>query len=116
MQGDDLDFALAAEVTTLKAVFVVGYQAERGVYANTEGPMVVDWLDVVTHGHGDERNHVAVIAATIVRGGACVADVSVCVDHRNTAGDLFALDARHAGRVAKNGGCVVGRGRSPGKT
>ncbi|MNY15387.1 hypothetical protein D3C86_1485970 [compost metagenome] len=115
MQGDDLDFALAAEVATGKAVFIIGYQTEWRVHAHTDGPLVVDWLDVVTHGYGDERNHVAVVAAA-VRAGAGVADVSVCVDHRNTAGDLFALDARHAGRVAKNGGCVVGRGRSPGKT
>ncbi|MNP01798.1 hypothetical protein D3C76_936260 [compost metagenome] len=115
LQGDDFNFALAAEVTAGKVVLVVGDQAEWCVHADTECPVVVDWFDVVTHRHAHERDHVTFVG-TAVRTGAGVTDVSVRVDECNTAGHLFALDAGHAGRVASNGGCVVGRGRSPGKT
>ncbi|MNY15757.1 hypothetical protein D3C86_1489850 [compost metagenome] len=115
LQGDDLDFALAAEVTAGKAVFIVCYQTERCVYAETDRPLVIEWLDVIAHRHAHERDHVTFVGAA-VRTRAGIADVGVCVDECNTAGYLFAFEARHAGRVANNGGCVVGRRRSPGKT
>ncbi|MNE75832.1 hypothetical protein D3C80_1720290 [compost metagenome] len=115
MQGDDSNFTLAAEVTTGKVVLVVGDQAEWCVHAYTEGPLVIDWLDVIAHRHAHEGDHVAFVGAA-VRTGAGITDVGVRVDKCNAAGHLFAFEARHAGRVANNCGCVIGRRRSPGKT
>ena len=42
-------------------------------------------------------------------------DVGLGVQQGDTAADLFALEARHAGGVAEDGGGIVGRGRTAGE-
>ncbi|MNZ79885.1 hypothetical protein D3C78_985000 [compost metagenome] len=115
LQGHDFNVALAAEVFAGKTVLVVGDQAKRGIHADADGPLVIDWLDVVAHWHGDERNHVALVGAAIGAGGGMV-DIGVSVEHGDTAGDLFALEARHAGRVTENGACIICDRRTPGES
>ncbi|MCY1441598.1 hypothetical protein D9M71_579180 [compost metagenome] len=113
LNGYHRHLALGPEVTAGKAVFVVSDQAERGVDADTEGPLVVDWLDVVAHGYADERNHIAVGAAAE---GAAAADVGAGDDGSCAAGYLLALEARHACRVTKYCACIFGSGGAASKT
>ncbi len=77
--------------------------------------MLVDRFDVEAHRYGGEGHHVAFVAAA-VRAGAGVADIGLGIEECNTAGDLFTREARHAGRVAINSACVVGRRGSPSVT
>ncbi|MNP02543.1 hypothetical protein D3C76_943980 [compost metagenome] len=114
LEGDYLDMALLAPVTCSVTIAVVGHQAKRYVDAEAYAPVVVDRFDVVTHGHTNERHHVAIgfppKVATRAR------DVGLGDDSCATHGYLFALEARHAGRVAKHGAGIFGRRRTSRET
>ncbi|MCY1188514.1 hypothetical protein D9M73_296310 [compost metagenome] len=75
--------------------------------------MVIDRFDVIAHRHTDDRNHVAVVAATE---GAAAADIGLGDESGTTDGDLLAFQARHAGGVAENGAGIIGRRRATRET
>ncbi|MNF54948.1 hypothetical protein D3C84_363930 [compost metagenome] len=113
LQGDHAHFAAVAEVAAFEAAFIVGDQAERYVDPHADGPLVVQRLDVIAHGHAHGGNHVAVVAAAKCAAG--VIDLGLGEDHRGPGTHLLALDARHAGRVAEYGGGVIGGGGATGE-
>ena len=76
--------------------------------------MLVDWLDVIAHRYAYDRDHVAVVAAA--ESAAAVLDIGFGDDRSTANSDLFAFQAGHAGRVAKNGAGVVSGGRTTGET
>ncbi|MCY1453139.1 hypothetical protein D9M71_701100 [compost metagenome] len=75
--------------------------------------MIIDRLDVVAHGHANERHHVTIGAAAWA---AATGNVGLGDDGGAANGDLFAFQARHAGRVAENGAGIIGRRRTTRET
>ena len=120
LQGHHVDFAVVAEEAALEAFFVLGDHAVGHIEAQAEGPLLVQRIDVETHGHAGEGHHVAIIAAgQWLIGQWCAAgsvvNAGLGQDHRRAHAGLLALEQGHAGRVAIHRGGVVGRGGTTGK-
>ncbi|SPO60043.1 protein of unknown function, partial [Pseudomonas inefficax] len=114
LEGDNLDLALLAPVTRRVAAAVVGDQAVWHVNAEANAPVVIDRLDIVTHGHAHDRDHVAIgfppEIATTAR------NIGFGYHGRTTHGDLFAVPARHACGVAIHSAGIFGRRRTSRET
>lgn len=67
-------------------------------------------LSAVTHGHGGNRNPIAVLLAAEGTPGST--NVCFCDKSRSAHTDLFTLQSRHAGRITKNCTCIICRRRS----
>ncbi|MNP07157.1 hypothetical protein D3C76_991720 [compost metagenome] len=93
---------------------VVGDQAEGHVDAETDTPVIVDRLHVVTHRNADHRHHVTIGFPPEV--AARARDIGLGDDGGAAHGDLFAFEAGHAGRVAKHGAGIIGRRRTSRET
>ena len=119
LQGHHVDFAVVAEEAALEAFFVLGDHAVGHIEAQAEGPLLVQRVDVETHGHAGEGHHVAIIAARQCAAcggcGAAGIDAGLGKNHCSADAGLFALEQCHASRVAIHRGGVVGRGGTTGK-
>ena len=114
LERHDLNLAFIGEVTAGETTAIVRNQTKRHIETDTESPVFINRLDVITHWHRSQRHHIAVFLAA--KGTAGMADIGFRHEQGSTCTHLLLFQARHAGRVAVNGTGIIRGGRSTGET